>query len=649
MASTPPPAQTGVLNEKDRHSESNGSRTEFEHADHTGAGASTSDEVVENNKRQEASAKLANPLAGMSEDHLMKLGEEYARKAGLTSDEDIRAFRLGAIIAGNENRHDMIDDLTADEKSAITREQTHKWSNPSMLYWVIVICSLCAAVQGMDETVVNGAQIFYKEAFGIEDTDSERNSWLVGLVNSAPYLCCAFIGCWLTDPMNKVFGRRGTVFVSCLISATACFWQAFTNTWWHMFIARFFLGFGIGPKSATTPMFAAECAPPRLRGALVMQWQMWTAFGIMVGYIADLAFYFVPDHGIELGLNWRLMMGSAGIPAVIVCCLVYLCPESPRWYLTKGRHEDAFKSVCQLRHHKVQAARDLFYMHTLLEAEKVAMTIGQNRVKELFTVRRNRNAVVASSIVMYMQQFCGVNVIAYYSSQIFLDSGFSEVSSLAASLGWGVINFLFALPAFYTIDTFGRRNLLLTTFPLMSICLFFTGFSFWIPEDNKAHIACIALGLYLFGMVYSPGEGPVPFTYSAEAYPLYIRPIGMSLATATTWFFNFVLSVTWPSLRKAFTNQGAFSWYAAWNIFGFFAVLFFVPETKEKTLEELDSVFSVPLHTQFRYGLASLSYFVNRFVLFRKVQPPVVPHSEEVHYHEKTFMQERQRDATARV
>lgn len=102
--------------------------------------------------------------------------------------------------------------------------------------------------------------------------------------------------------------------------------------------------------------------------------------------------------------------------------------------------------------------------------------------------------------------------------------------------------------------------------------VFFTGFSFWIPEDSTARIACIALGIYLFGIVYSPGEGPVPFTYSAEAYPLYIRPIGMSLATATTWFFNFILSVTWPSLLQAFKPQGAFSWYAAWNIVGFFLV-----------------------------------------------------------------------------
>lgn len=125
----------------------------------------------------------------------------------------------------------------------------------------------------------------------------------------------------------------------------------------------------------------------------------------MMGYVMDLVFYPVPDRGIALGLNWRLMMGSAMIPAVIVVCLVFLCPESPRWYLTKGRHHDAYNTLCELRFNKLQAARDLFYMHTLLEAEKETMTIGKSaRIKEFFTLRRNRNAIVASEIVMFMQQ-----------------------------------------------------------------------------------------------------------------------------------------------------------------------------------------------------------------------------------------------------
>ena len=132
----------------------------------------------------------------------------------------------------------------------------------------------------------------------------------------------------------------------------------------------------------------------------------------MVGYAADLAFYGVPDkHGIT-GLNWRLMMGSAMLPAVVCCCFVFMCPESPRWYMSKGRHNSAFESMTKLRFNKIQAARDQFYMAELLRAEE-GMKIGQSKIKELFTVPRNRRAMVASEIVMFMQQ-----VGFHYSSRV---------------------------------------------------------------------------------------------------------------------------------------------------------------------------------------------------------------------------------------
>lgn len=115
----------------------------------------------------------------------------------------------------------------------------------------------------------------------------------------------------LTDPLNRLLGRRGTIFVTCMISSLACLWQAFTNTWWHLFIARFALGLGIGPKSATVPIYAAECTPANIRGALVMMWQMWTAFGIMLGYIAGVVFRSVLDGGSLSGSGVCSLTGSA--------------------------------------------------------------------------------------------------------------------------------------------------------------------------------------------------------------------------------------------------------------------------------------------------------------------------------------------------
>lgn len=200
-----------------------------------------------------------------------------------------------------------------------------------------------------------------------------------------------------------------------------------------MFIARFFLGFGIGPKSATVPIYAAETTPPGIRGALVMQWQMWTAFGIMFGYVADLIFFKVSDRPGVVGLNWRLMMASAMLPAVIVVCFVFLVPESPRWvswnfcypntklisvqYMSKNRHYKAYESMTRLRYNKVQAARDVFYMHTLLEAEEEIKDNRKTIVLELITVPRNRRALMASEIVMFMQQVSEI----FYSSPTLTD------------------------------------------------------------------------------------------------------------------------------------------------------------------------------------------------------------------------------------
>jgi sugar porter (SP) family MFS transporter len=380
--------------------------------------------------------------------------------------------------------------------------------------------------------------------------------------------------------MNRFLGRRGAIFLSCFIAAVASIWEGVANSWVNLFIARFVLGLGIGPKSSTVPVYAAECSPAPIRGALVMMWQMWTAFGIMLGNIMGVAFMsLAPD------LSWRLMLGSTVVLPIIVCAQIYFCPESPRWLIQHNKINKAFRSFRKLRPSDLQAARDLYYAYILVELER-EINKGKgffSMVLELFTVPRNRRATLGSWIVMFMQQFCGVNVIAYYSTTIFTDSGYSIQSALLASMGTGILNWVFALPACFTIDTFGRRNLLLTTFPFLSICLFWTGFSFWIEAGkaiSKKRVAMVTTGMYLFEVFYSPGEGPVPFTYSAEAFPLHIREVGMSWATATCWCFNFILSFTWPSLLSTFKPQGAFGWYAAWCIIGWFLVLLFLPETK---------------------------------------------------------------------
>jgi len=155
-------------------------------------------------------------------------------------------------------------------------------------------------------------------------------------------------------------------------------------------------------------------------------------------------------------------------------------------------------------------------------------------------------------------------------------------------MGTGILNWVFAIPAVFTIDRWGRRNLLLFTFPFLSIFLLWTGFSFWF-QNTKAKVGMVAAGFYLFEIFYSPGEGPVPFTYSAESFPVHVRDVGMSFATATTWCFNFILSFTWPHLLTAFKPQGAFGWYGGWCLILWCLILLFVPETKVRLLLPHDS------------------------------------------------------------
>ena len=198
-----------------------------------------------------------------------------------------------------------------------------------------------------------------------------------------------------------VFGRDSSTHGGTCVSHFHMNVQLYHMLTFSPVIARFFLGFGIGPKSATVPIYAAETTPPAIRGALVMQWQVWTAFGIMLGNAADLCFYKVADRPNITGLNWRLMMSSAMMPALVVIAFVFMCPESPRWYMSKGRHYKAYQSMVRLRFNKVQAARDVFYMHTLLEAENLINGKGKSQVLELFTIPRNRRALIGSEIGEY--------------------------------------------------------------------------------------------------------------------------------------------------------------------------------------------------------------------------------------------------------
>lgn len=181
--------------------------------------------------------------------------------------------------------------------------------------------------------------------------------------------------------------------------------------------------------------------------------------------------------------------------------------------------------------------------------------------------------------------------MAYYSTRIFTESGFAKQEALLASLGCGIVNFIGALPAFFTIDRYGRRRLLLITLPALSALLFITAAAYSL-DDKAVKVPVMLVTLYCFMFAYSPGMGPVPFTYSAEAFSLAARPLGMSAATSITWTFNFIISFTFPKMLDSLGGVGAFSFFASCNLVGAVYTYFYLPETKEMSLEYLDVVFS---------------------------------------------------------
>jgi sugar porter (SP) family MFS transporter len=574
-------------------------------------------------------ARIQNPLRDIPRPALLKQVEIFVAEKGLQDKADL--FKKGALLAQNPRHFEHMDVLTEDDKAVIRHEITHKWSQPRDLYLTVIICSLAAAVQGWDQTGSNGANLLFPQALSIPTDNGAPNAsvnqWIVGVINSAPYIASSLLGCWLTDPLNYFFGRRGTLFWCGIFCTLSVIGEGFVQTWPQLFVCRLLLGLGMGPKATTTPVFAAESTPASIRGGLVMSWQLWTAFGIFLGFTANLILG-------GIGTNaWRFELASAFIPAVPLMFGIYFCPESPRWYMKKGRYTDAFKSFCRLRNSELQAARDLYYVHCQL-VEELEVLKGRNylsRLMELFTIPRVRRATLASFVVMIAQQMCGINIIAFYSSSVFSNAGYSPKQALLASWGFGLVNWLFAFPAVWTIDTFGRRNLLLFTFPNMAWSLLAAGLCFLIPDTNKARVPLIALFIFIFAAFYSPGEGPVPFAYSAEVFPLTHREMGMSWAVATNLFWAAVLSVTYPRMVGVMGEIGAFGFYAGLNICAFVMIFLLMPETKQRTLEELDYVFAVPTSRHVSYQVKTfLPYWIRRYVFFRDVELKPLYNFDEV-------------------
>ncbi|KAF2251220.1 hypothetical protein BU26DRAFT_517930 [Trematosphaeria pertusa] len=566
-----------------------------------GRGPVTHDEYSRN-----VNAKIINPLGGIAKPELLNQVSRFCEAYGLQDKES--TFQKGALVAQNPD-FENVPELDEDDKYHLRRENTHKWHLTKDLYFTIAVCSLGSAIQGWDNTGANGANLSFPLEFGIE-----HNEWLTGFINSAPTIFGLF-SAWATDPLNNWLGRRGVIFGTGLFCVFPVLAQAFSQNWWGLLICRAFMGIGMGIKISTIPIMTSECVPAIIRGGLVMSFQLWVAFGIFIGFCSNLIFYRIGR------LAWRFQLAAAFAPAIPILIFIWFCPESPRWLLKKGRIQESFHSFCRLRNSEIQAARDLYYAYCQVREEESAFGGASfaRRAYEVFTVPRLRRATLGGFIVMTAQQFSGINIMAFYSSTIFAEAGYTTRQCLFASFGFGLVNFVFAFPAIWSIDTFGRRNLLLFTFPNMAWCLLAAGGCFLMPVESSARVPLIAFFVYLFTAFYSPGIGPVPFVYAAECFPLSHREIGVALCVVWNNTIGSILGLTFPSMLRGITPTGAFGFYAGLNMLAFVVIFFALPETKQRTLEELDYIFGVPTRRHAGYQVRTyLPWWTKRYVLFQR-------------------------------
>ncbi|KAH0334971.1 MFS transporter, partial [Aureobasidium melanogenum] len=548
-----------------------------------------------------------NPLSGLTVAELRDQANLFCDTYGF--EDKFETFHKAALIAQRPTIFESIESLTEDDKYWLRREITNRWDLPWAMYMCIMIVSIGSAVQGWDNTGANGANLSFPEEFGIAD-----QPWLIGVINASPSLF-GLLSAWAADPVNNYLGRRGTIFLTGLFVVFPVLAQGFTKDWIGLMICRLFMGLGMGIKISTIPIYSAEVSPANIRGGIVTSFQLWVAFGILLGFSTNLIFMNVGR------LAWRFQLAAAFAPALPLLGLIWLCPESPRWLMKKGRYQKAFWAFCRIRNDELISAREMFYAHCQLmaEAEEFKGKSLSKRVMELVTVPRIRRATISSSIIVIAQQFSGINIMAFYSSTIFSEAGYSVKQSLLASFGFGAVSFVFAFPAIYTMDTFGRRNLLLSTFPQMAWCLLGCGFSFLMSSDNSAKIPLIAVFVFLFGAFYVPGIGPIPSIYFSEAFPLSHREIGAAFTICVNNSVSSALGLTFPSLLAKITPTGAFCLYAGLNMLSFVVIFFVVPETKQRTLEELDEVFSIPTTRHASYQIKVwLSWWIKRHILRQK-------------------------------
>lgn len=429
-----------------------------------------------------------------------------------------------------------------------------------------ILIALIAAIGGLlfgyDTSVISGAILFVRKQFGLSSFQTEVAVSIV--------LAGAALGAAVAGYFSDRFGRRPVLLVNAIIFGVFAVVTGLSNGLPLFLAARFLVGLAIGVTSMITPLYIAELAPTSIRGALVTLNQLAIVIGIAVAYYVDYLFSGSSD--------WRAMFISAVIPSVLLLVALIFLPESPRWMAARGHFERARKILARLESPQ-EVDRNMG------ELQRVT---GEDRLRfwDLFAPRFRKPLIIGIGLAVF-QQITGVNTIIYYTPTILQMAGYHSASTaILATVLVGGVNVAATIVSLFLLDRVGRRPLLLIGIVGMTYGLAHLGYSFGAHHVSPSAVL-VDVVVYLASFAIS--LGPIFWLLISEIYPTTVRGQAMSLATVAIWIFDLLVSITFLSLVGAFGARNSFWLYGAFCVAAFIFSLKLVPETKDKTLEQIEA------------------------------------------------------------
>jgi sugar porter (SP) family MFS transporter len=428
--------------------------------------------------------------------------------------------------------------------------------------FVTVVAAIGGLLFGFDTAIVAGATRYLKDQFALT---SLEEGWAVSVV----LIGCMF-GAGFAGAISDRIGRRRFMLVSAVLFFASAIGCALPQNVLQFVIFRFVGGLGIGSASILAPLYIAEISPARMRGALVSVNQMAIVTGILIAYFVNWVFAGVGPA------NWRWMYGVGTVPAVAFFILLFGVPESPRWLVKRGRESEAERVLTRVDG-AAAAAAEVRSIRETIKLEKGSFA-------ELFRSGFRRPLLIACVLAIF-QQITGINAVLYYAPRIFERAGFERVSAICQSTIVGLVNMLFTIVAIVLVDRVGRKPLLLIAAAGMAVSQFLLGFAFNLQSlSGSAILAVILLYIAFFAMAM----GPIVWVVMSEIFPTRLRGSAMAIATVILWLSDFAVTLTFPVISDRLNESTAFWIYAAMCAIDFVFMLAVLPETKGKTLEEIE-------------------------------------------------------------